>query len=134
MEEWIYPHAADVLATTGLHPLHHYIDKRRNTIYTSVRNWPILLECMGAECREGTSCRLNWWHQTLDYMGKGEGKEARPTGGLDSSALSASSPPTPPPPTVRRAPAPPQRPRSPVVLLNTAEQEHALWRATHFHD
>ena len=132
------PHVADVLAAAGLHPLRHYIDKRRHTIWKSVRSRPILEECMGAERREGTPRRLNWWHQTMDYTGKGEGKEAGATGGLDSSALLARSPPAPapPPPPARRAAAPPPRPRSPVELLDTAEQEalDALWRAAHFHD
>ena len=72
----------------------------------------------------------------MDYTGEGEGKEAGATGGLNSSTLLALSPPAPPPPSARRVPAPPRRPRSPVELLDTAEQEalDALWRAAHFHD
>ena len=50
-EEWIYPHTANVLVMAGLHPLCHYINKWQNTIYKSVWNRPILLECMGAERR-----------------------------------------------------------------------------------
>ena len=59
-EEWIHQHTADVLAAEGLHPLRHYIDKQRHTIWKSVRSRPILQECMGAERREGTPGRLNW--------------------------------------------------------------------------
>ena len=135
-EQWVYPHTADVLAAAGLRPLRHYIDKRRATIYKVVQDRPVLMECRGTERREGTPRRLNWWHQTLDYSGEEEGEEAGPTRGLNSSALPARSPSTPLPPPARRAPAPPRRPRSPVELLDTAEQEalDALWTAAHFHD
>ena len=61
-------HTADVLAAVGLHPLRHYINKWRANIYKSVQSQTILLECMGAESREGTLRCLNWWHQTLDYL------------------------------------------------------------------
>ena len=57
-EQLVYPHIADVLAAAGLHLLRHYIDKRRHTIWKSVRRQPILEECMGAERREGTPSRL----------------------------------------------------------------------------
>ena len=72
----------------------------------------------------------------MDYTGEGEGEETGTTGGLNCAALLARPPPAPPPPPGRRAPAPPPRPRSPVELLDTAEQEalDALWRAAHFHD
>ena len=76
---------------------------------------------MGAERGEGTPRRLNWCHQTMDYTGEGEGKEAGTTGGLNSSPLLAPTPPAPPLPPARRTPAPPPRPRSPVELLDTAE-------------
>ena len=91
---------------------------------------------MGAERRGGTPRRLNWWHQIMDYTGEGVGKEAGSTGGSNGLALPARSPPATPPPPARRAPAPPRRPRSPVELLDTAEQEalDALWRAAHFND
>ena len=91
---------------------------------------------MGAERREGTPRRLNWCHQTMDYTGEGEGEEVGSTGGIISSALLARPSPAPPSPPVRRAPASPPRPRSPVELLDTMEQEalDALWRAAHFHD
>ena len=132
----MYPHIADVLTAADLPSLRHYIDKRRHTIWKSVRRWPILEACMGAERREGTPHRLNWWHQTMDYTGEGEGKEAGSTGGLISSARLARSPPAPPPLPARRVPAPPPQPRSPVDLLDTAKQEalDALRRAAHFHD
>ena len=135
-EQWIYPHTAEVLAAAGLQPLHHYTDKWRNTIWKSVRNRPILEACMGAEHREGTPRRLDWWHQTMDYYGEGEEKEAESTGGLNGPALPARLPHAPQPPPARHAPAPPRRPRSPVEMLDTAEQEalDALWRAAHFHD
>ena len=135
-EQWVYPHTAEVLAAAGLQPLRHYIDKRRNTIWKSVRNRPTLAACRRAERREGTPRRLNWWNQTMDYTGEGKGKEAESTGGLNGPALPARSPPAPPPPPARRAPAPPRRPRSPVELMDTAEQEalDTLWRAAHFHD
>ena len=72
----------------------------------------------------------------MDYTGEGEGEEAGTTGGLDGSALPDRSPPATPPPPARRAPTPPRRPRLPVELLDTAEQEalDALWRAAHFHN
>ena len=132
----MYPHTADVLAAAGLRPLRHYIDKRRATIYKVVQDRPVLLECRGAERREGTPRRLNWWHQTLDYSGEEEGEEAESTGGLNSSALPARSPPIPTSPSARCAPAPPWRSQSSVERLDTAEQEalDALWTAAHFHD
>ena len=135
-EEWVYTHTANVLAEAGLHPLRNILDKCRKTICKSVRGRPILEECMGAERRGGTPRRLNWWHQTMDYTGEGVGKEAGSTGGLNGSALPARSPPTTPPPPARRAPAPPWRPRSPVELLDTVDQEtlDVLWGAAHFHD
>ena len=74
----------------------------------------------------------------MNYTGEEKGEEAGLTGSLDSSALSACSPLTPLPPPARHASAPPPaaRPRSPVELLDTAEQEDldALWKAAHFHD
>ena len=79
---------------------------------------------MGVEHQEGTPRRLNWWHQTLDYMSEDEEKKAELMGGLNSSVLPARSPPARrplPPSPARRAPAPPQWPRSPVELLDTAE-------------
>ena len=57
-KEWVYPHTVEVLAAAGLQPLRHYIDKRRNTIWKSVRSWLILEACMGAERREGTPAAL----------------------------------------------------------------------------
>ena len=135
-EEWVYPHTADVLAAAGLQPLRHYIDKRRNTIWKSVRGRPILEECMGAERRGGTPRRLNWWHQTMDYTGEGVGKEAGSTGRSDGLALPARSPPATPPPPARRVPAPAPPRREPMPRTSAAEQEalDALWQAAHFHD
>ena len=52
---------------------------------------------MGAERQEDTPRHLNWWHQTIDYTGEGEGKEAGATGGLNSSTPLARSPPATPP-------------------------------------
>ena len=108
---WVYPHSADVLEAAGLHPLRHYIDKRRATIATTIQGRPTLLECMGAERSEGTPRRLSWWHQVLDYKGEEaageEGKEAGDTGGLNSYAPPACSlAPTmnPPPPPLPPAP------------------------------
>ena len=63
-EQWEYPHTADVLAAAGLHPLRHYINKRRHTIWKSIWSRPIFEECMGAEHRKGTPRRLNLLHQT----------------------------------------------------------------------
>ena len=51
-EQWVYPHTADVLAAAGLHPLRHYINKRRHIIWKSVRSRPILEECTLARRRE----------------------------------------------------------------------------------
>ena len=58
----------------------------------------------------------------MEYIGEGEGEEAGSTGGLDGSALPARLPLA--------------APRSPVELLDTAEQEalDVLWRTAHFHD
>ena len=67
---WVYPHSADELAAAGLHPLRHYIDKRRAAIAKTIQGRPTLLECMGAERSEGTPRRLSWWHQVLDYKGE----------------------------------------------------------------
>ena len=132
----IYPHTAGVLAAAGLPPLRYYINKRHATIFKSVQRRPILLECMRVERRESTPRCLNWWHKVLDHSGEEEGVEAESTGGLDSQTLPDGSPPTPPPSPARRAPAPPWRPRSPVELMDTAEQEvlDAFWRAAHFHE
>ena len=52
----------------------------------SIQGRPILLECMGAERREGTLRRLDWWHLILDYSNETEGEAAGPPKGLDSSA------------------------------------------------
>ena len=127
---WVYPHSADVLAAAGLHPLRHYIDKRRATTAKSIQDRPVLVECMGAERREGTPRRLCWWQQVLDYAGEEEGEEAGPTEGLESLAPPARRPPTPPPPPARRARV------SPVRQMTTAEEEafDALMAAAHFHD
>ena len=87
-----------MLAAAGLQPIRHYIDKRRATTAKSIRDRPVLVECMGAERREGTPRRLCWWQQVLDYSGEAEGGEAGPTEGLDSLASPARAPPAPPPP------------------------------------
>ena len=121
-EQWVYPHTAED------------IDKRRNTIWKSVRSRPIPEACMGAERREGTPRRLNWWHQTMDYSGKGKG------GGVYGGLRWLSAPR----PLAARPPAPSRLPPAGAPLAAAVAGSAAghggtgaldtLWRAAHFYN
>ena len=144
---WVYPHTADVLRAAGLRTLEQYIDKRRHTIANTIRGRPILEECKRTERVTGTSRRLNWWQQRMDYSGEEEDEAEGIAGELNSSASPTFQPRQPPPRPRRRSQPPPpasarqesqtpRRPRSPMATRTTAEEEaiEALWRAAHFAD
>ena len=142
---WTYPHSADVLREAGLKTIKHYIDKRRNTIATTIQDRPILEECRRAERLTGTPCRLRWWQQRLDYTGE----EEREGGG--GGGLKRYSPHSNPRPASRPGAASHRRPQSTSTCSSqgaamrpredegrgTAEEEaaiDALFRAAHFAD
>ena len=62
-ETWVYPHSADVLREARLKTVAEYIAKRRQTVFRSIMDRPILEECRGAERRRGSPVRLHWWEQ-----------------------------------------------------------------------
>ena len=75
--------------------------------------------------------RLCWWKQVLDYAGEEEG------GGGTHGGLRRPSVPRPHPTHTAAPPARRDRnPRSPVALMDDAEEEafDALMAAAHFHD
>ena len=41
---WVYPHSADVLAAAHLQPIAYYIQKRRHTVYNTIRGLGVLKE------------------------------------------------------------------------------------------
>ena len=52
--EWIYPHSTDVLAVARLQLIEYYLQKRRHTVYNTIRGCNVLKDCKGAERRHGT--------------------------------------------------------------------------------
>lgn len=49
--EWVYPHSANVLATTYLQPTDYCIQRRRHTISQTIKGRKILEKCRGLERR-----------------------------------------------------------------------------------
>ena len=85
-EKWVYPHSADVLAAAHLQTIEYYIQKRRHTVYNTIRDRDILKECEGAERRRGTPPRLFWAEQDMtvperrEYGAEGEENTLLPSG------------------------------------------------------
>ena len=85
--EWVYPHSADVLVAAHLQTIEYYIQKRRHTVYNTIRGRDVLKECEGAERRRGTPPRLFWAEQDMtgpeqrEYLWGGRGgKHTHPDG------------------------------------------------------
>ena len=64
---WKYPSSVDVLEEVGLKPIREYIEVRRQTVANYIVNRPIFDLCMDAVRRRGTSHRLYWWEQPVDW-------------------------------------------------------------------
>jgi len=64
--EWTHPDKTGVFKEVGLYTLTEYIEKRRQTIGTYIRDRPILELCRSGERLRGTSKRRLWWEQPFE--------------------------------------------------------------------
>ena len=55
------PPTEEVLETAGLYPLETYIERRKNTIWTAIKNRPIIERCKNSTALSTTGRRTTWW-------------------------------------------------------------------------
>ena len=122
--KWVYPHSADVLAATHLQTIEYYIQKRRHTVYNTIRGRDVLKECKGAERRCGTPPCLFWAEQDMavpeqrEYGTEGEGSAPHLTGRVAPQAR----------PTI----AVEERPREAMPVVS--EEAELAWARAHIND
>lgn len=64
--EYIYPAREDVYEEVGLYTVEEYINRRRQTVASYIRDRPIFDLCMEGERQRGTRPRKWWWDQEVD--------------------------------------------------------------------
>ena len=63
---WTYPKSEDVLKQCGLLPIEFYIQQRRNTIETYIKQRPIYNKCLASKPLQNNVNQLTWWTQKLN--------------------------------------------------------------------
>ena len=65
-DEWIYPSSESVLEKAGLFEIEVYIQRRRDTVFTFVKNRNIYRECLELETDVDNSEYTYWWKQPFN--------------------------------------------------------------------
>ena len=64
--EWILPSSEAVLEDAGLFEIEVYIQRRRDTVFTFVKNREIYQECLELETDVENSEYIYWWKQPFN--------------------------------------------------------------------
>jgi hypothetical protein len=65
-DEWLYPPRESVLEDAGLFEIEVYIQRRRDTVFTFVKNREIYRECLELETDVENSEYFYWWKQPFN--------------------------------------------------------------------